>query len=140
MTALLRFGQRDASRTVRVRCSMFWMTPRTLPQFFVRRALRIIAILTLSIRFLLLLSAQYLLKQVDAHDVIRFTASCRRRTLLSRTVSFALIRAHSSVDTCWPGTLLDPLTSAHAAKTLQTKPHLSSLSRIHVVTGRAARR
>ena len=100
MTALLRFGQRDASRTVRVRCSMFWMTPRTLPQFFVRRALRIIAILTLSIRFLLLLSAQNLLKQVDAHDVMRFTASCRRRTLLSRTVSFALIRAHSSADTC----------------------------------------
>ena len=76
------------------------MTPRTLPQFFVRRALRIIAILTLSIRFLLLLSAQNLLKQVDAHDVMRFTASCRRRTLLSRTVSFALIRAHSSADTC----------------------------------------
>ena len=100
MTALLRFGQRDASRTVRVRCSIFWMTPLTLPQFFVRRALRIIAILTLNIRFLLLLSAQNLLKQVDAHDVIRFTASCRRRTLLSRTVSFALIRAHSSVDTC----------------------------------------
>ena len=52
ITALLRFGQRDASCTVRVRCSIFWTTPLTLPQFFVRRALRIIAILALNIRFL----------------------------------------------------------------------------------------
>ena len=83
-----------------MRCNMFWTNPLTLLQLFVRRALRIIAILTLNIRFLLLLSAQNLLKQVDAHDVMRFTASCRRRTLLSRTVSFDLIRAHSSADRC----------------------------------------
>ena len=80
--------------------AFFWMTPLTLPQFFVRRALRIIAILTLNIRFLLLLSAQNLLKQVDAHDVIRFTASWKRRDPLSRAVSFALICAHSSAVTC----------------------------------------
>ena len=72
---------------------MFWMTHLTLPQFFVRRALRIIAILTLNIRFLLLLSAQNILKQVDAHDVTRFTASWSRRDLLSRAVSFDLICA-----------------------------------------------
>ena len=101
MTALLRFGQRDASRTVRVHCSIFWMTPLTLPQFFVRRALRIIAILTLNIRFLLLLSAQNLLKQVDAHDVIRFTASWRRRDpcllVPSLLISFAptLLPSHA---------------------------------------------
>ena len=100
ITALLRFGQRDVSCTVRVRCSIFWMTPLTLPQFFVRRALRIIAILTLNIRFLLLLSAQNLLKQVDAHDVTRFTASWRRRDLLSRAVSLDLICAHSSAVAC----------------------------------------